>query len=115
MRNLLLLILFPLLLIGYNEDNADKRKPSVNTGTAAEVIGCAPNITEADSTTAGKFMIALPGWGKHHYTISTKSDSAQFYFNQGLSLYYSYHYREANASFKEAARLDPACAVAYWG
>jgi tetratricopeptide (TPR) repeat protein len=67
------------------------------------------------SAAGEKMMIVLPGWGRHHYGISTKSDSAQFYFNQGLSMYYSYHWREANASFKEAARFDPKCAMAIWG
>ena len=57
----------------------------------------------------------LPGWGHHHYPISTKSDSAQLYFDQGLSMYYSYHPDEAEASFRESAKLDPKCAMAYWG
>jgi tetratricopeptide (TPR) repeat protein len=63
----------------------------------------------------GKFITVLPGWGKHQYPITTRSDSAQVYFNQGLSLYYSFHLRQALASFKEAARFDNAAAMAYWG
>ena len=63
----------------------------------------------------GKFITLLPGWGNHSYTITTNSDSAQIYFNQGLTMYYSYHSREAIASFKEAARFDSSCAMAYWG
>lgn len=63
----------------------------------------------------GKFMIPLPGWGNYSYKISTTSDSAQFYFDQGLTMYYSYHMKEAMASFKEAARLDPTCPMAWWG
>ncbi|QKZ14274.1 hypothetical protein [Spirosoma sp. KUDC1026] len=64
---------------------------------------------------SGKFMVALPGWGDYTYKITTTQDSAQFYFNQGLAMYYSYHMKEAMASFKEAARMDPACPMAYWG
>ncbi|AKD58697.1 hypothetical protein SD10_21160 [Spirosoma radiotolerans] len=63
----------------------------------------------------GKFIVPLPGWGNHSYKITTSSDSAQFYFDQGLTMYYSYHMKEAMASFKEAARLDPACPMAFWG
>jgi tetratricopeptide (TPR) repeat protein len=63
----------------------------------------------------GKYVVALPGWGNYHYAITTGNDSAQFYFNQGLSMYYSYHMKEATASFREAARFDPGCAMAYWG
>ncbi|WP_426670117.1 hypothetical protein ACPPVU_02505 [Mucilaginibacter sp. McL0603] len=63
----------------------------------------------------GKFIPVLPGWGHHHYQVNTKSDSAQLYFDQGLAFYYSYHFTEAQASFKEAARFDPNCTMAYWG
>ena len=63
----------------------------------------------------GKFIAPLPGWGHYSYPISTGQDSAQFYFDQGLTLYYSYHMKEAMASFKEAARLDPSCPMTWWG
>lgn len=63
----------------------------------------------------GKFIVPMPGWGKYSYTITTTSDSAQFYFDQGLTMYYSYHMKEAMASFREAARLDPECPMAWWG
>ncbi|GGB82439.1 hypothetical protein [Dyadobacter sediminis] len=63
----------------------------------------------------GKFVTELPGWGKYAYPVSTSKDSAQFYFNQGLNLYYSYHMKEALASFREAARIDPGCSMAFWG
>ena len=79
-------------------------------------IGCGPGIDEnfyADES--GKFITVLPGWGNHSYRITTQNDSAQIYFNQGLSMYYSYHAREAIASFKEAAKFDSSCAMVYWG
>lgn len=79
------------------------------------IIGCAPsdaNLTAGDN---GKFINPLPGLGKHVYSISTRNDSTQFYFNQGINFYYSYHLREALASFKEAARFDTSAAMAYWG
>jgi tetratricopeptide (TPR) repeat protein len=70
------------------------------------------NIETADN---GKFMMLLPDWGDYSYQISTTNDSAQTYFNQGLTMYYSYHMKEALASFKEAAKFDPNCAMTYWG
>lgn len=82
---------------------------------SSAAIGCAPG-TEGDFVVSnGKFIPVMPGWGNHAYAITTGSDSAQFYFNQGLTFYYSYHAREAVASFKEAARFDSSCAMAYWG
>lgn len=63
----------------------------------------------------GKFVIPLPGSGKYAYKISTTNDSAQFYFNQGLTMYYSYHMKEALASFMESSRFDPNHPMPYWG
>ncbi len=53
--------------------------------------------------------------GKYGMKISTNIDRAQLFFNQGLNLYYGFNHLEAYRSFKEAARLDPDCAMAYWG
>ena len=115
MRISFLFVVLPFLLFTLLMDNSSRNQFASNSVTKNEVLGCAPgsdgNVAPAD----GRFMIALPGWGKHHYSISTKVDSAQFYFDQGLNMYYSYHWREANASFKEAARFDPESAMAYWG
>ena len=53
--------------------------------------------------------------GDYSYTISTSNERAQYFFNQGLTLYYGFNHYEAYRSFKEAARLDPQCAMAFWG
>ncbi|MEJ0106911.1 MAG: hypothetical protein WDO19_32145 [Bacteroidota bacterium] len=80
------------------------------------IIGCSPGANEnVYAGEDGKFITLLPGWGNHSYRITTRNDSAQIYFNQGLSMYYSYHAREAVASFKEAAKFDSSCAMIYWG
>ena len=115
MKSAVLFILLPFLLVGFFSAGPGKHSELPGTAANPGVIGCAPDLVATDSATDGKLMIALPGWGKHQYAISTKKDSAQFYFNQGLNMYYSYHSREANASFKEAARFDPECAMVYWG
>jgi tetratricopeptide (TPR) repeat protein len=57
----------------------------------------------------------LTGWGSHRWKISTGSDSTQFYFNQGINLYYAFHTLEARASFAKAIRFDSSCAMAYFG
>ena len=80
----------------------------------ATSIGCAPTADNFPLNASGKYIHVLPGWKRHHYPISTISDSAQFYFDQGMTMYYSYHAPEAIASFKEAARFDTASAMLYW-
>jgi tetratricopeptide (TPR) repeat protein len=53
--------------------------------------------------------------GNHEYTVSTKNQRAQLYFNQGLKLAYAFNHAEAHRSFLEAARLDPKSPMFYWG
>lgn len=53
--------------------------------------------------------------GNLQHTITTRSAQAQVFFNQGLRLIYGFNHYEAHRSFMEAARLDPTCAMAYWG
>lgn len=53
--------------------------------------------------------------GNYHYPISTANPLAQRYFDQGLILAYGFNHTEAGRSFREAARLDPNCAMCYWG
>ncbi|HSH45455.1 MAG TPA: hypothetical protein VK966_06350, partial [Longimicrobiales bacterium] len=45
----------------------------------------------------------------------TTSAAAQRYFDQGMRLYYAFNHAEAIRAFDEAARLDPECAMCYWG
>jgi tetratricopeptide (TPR) repeat protein len=45
----------------------------------------------------------------------TATPLAQKYFDQGLRLYYGFNHEEAIRAFSEAARLDPRCAMAWWG
>ncbi len=53
--------------------------------------------------------------GKYGMKVSTGNTRAQKFFNQGINLYYGFNHFEAYRSFKEVARLDPDCAMAYWG
>jgi len=47
--------------------------------------------------------------------ITTRSEQARRYFNQGLVLTYGFNHAGAVRSFREAQRLDPACAMCWWG
>lgn len=79
------------------------------------VVGCGPASAEEISFDAERKMVPLPGWGRYNWKVEAANDSAQFYFNQGLNMFYSFHTQEANASFLEAQRHDPNCAMAFWG
>ena len=53
--------------------------------------------------------------GALHHPISTGSDLAQQYFDQGLRLVYAFNHEEAIRSFEEAAKQDPNAPMPYWG
>ena len=53
--------------------------------------------------------------GTYAFKVTTRSARAQLFINQGLNLAYGFNHPEAGRAFAEAARLDPSCAIAYWG
>jgi tetratricopeptide (TPR) repeat protein len=55
------------------------------------------------------------GYGDHHHPITTKNPKTQAYFDQGVRLLFAFNHAEAIRSFREAARLDPDCAMCWWG
>ena len=55
------------------------------------------------------------GLGEIHFPIATSSPTAQRYFDQGLAFAYGFNHAAAIASFREAQRLDPDCALCFWG
>ena len=57
----------------------------------------------------------LTGLGSHEWQVTTAVPRAQQFFNQGLRLLYAFNHPEAQRAFREAARLDPKLAMAFWG
>jgi len=51
----------------------------------------------------------------YSYRITTASPGAQRWFDQGLRLVYAFNHNEAQRAFREAVRLDPSCAMCFWG
>jgi tetratricopeptide (TPR) repeat protein len=85
----------------------------VMLGIALSVlVGCAGRRgPDAETPQA----ILFDNLGTHHHAVTTRSPEAQRYFDQGLRLMYGFNHDEATKAFQEAARLDPDCAMAYWG
>lgn len=66
-------------------------------------------------TNDSELAVLVDGLGTYSRPISTKSDLAQKFFDQGLRLVYGYYSPEATASFREALRHDPENPMLYWG
>ncbi len=78
------------------------------------IVRCSPDWESLKDWIEEADIPPIPGAGNHKFKISTTSDSAQFYFNQGINMYYSFHIIESMASFKKAANFDPGCAMLQW-
>jgi hypothetical protein len=55
------------------------------------------------------------GLGTHRHRITTRNRRTQALFDQGVRLLFGFNHAEAIRSFREAARLDPRCAMCWWG
>jgi tetratricopeptide (TPR) repeat protein len=96
------------------------RNPFITLGLSLLLAGSAvlaqrTGDTANKASAEGKLAVLIEGLGSYHRPITTPSAVAQRYFDQGLLFVYGYYFSEALASFQEAARLDPACPMVYWG
>jgi tetratricopeptide (TPR) repeat protein len=74
-----------------------------------------PSAQAAQTSATGAIAPRLQNLGSHTFPVSTRNRDAQTFMNQGLNLAYAFNHAEARRSFREAARLDPELAMAYWG
>jgi peroxiredoxin/cytochrome c-type biogenesis protein CcmH/NrfG len=57
----------------------------------------------------------MEGIGKTHLPITAANPEVQQWFDQGHTLLHSFWYYEAERAFRWALKLDPECAMCYWG
>ncbi|MGD2084073.1 MAG: hypothetical protein PVF91_14010 [Chromatiales bacterium] len=72
-------------------------------------------LSEAAQKHAGTSPPLFDNLGSHGFPVTTASERAQRFFDQGLALGYAFNHPEALRAFREARRLDPGCAMCYWG
>src|SRR6266478_4370854 len=93
--------------------------------TARSVLRLAQTRTEVPPaeikavTPAPAFADSEPplweGLGPLTYKIATANAEAQAYFDQGLRLAYAFNHDEAQRAFRKAQKVDPNCAMCFWG
>jgi tetratricopeptide (TPR) repeat protein len=76
------------------------------------LVGCSARPSQH---TASQKAPLYNNLGTHHHRISTSSPEAQQYFDQGFTLSYAFNHAEAIRAFRQAAALDPSCAMCDWG
>ena len=87
------------------------------TGCAAQGPDTAQSATHGAHAQSGDGArpVLYDTLGSYSYKITTNSAEAQRWFDQGLRLVYGFNHHEAQRAFREAARLDPLCAMCFWG
>lgn len=81
---------------------------------AIALLSFAGNPIEARESIADDTKM-YQGFGDYKRDISTQSQEAQAWFNQGIQLLYGFNHDEAIRSFHAAAGLDPSAAMPWWG
>ncbi len=118
MRTLLLITTAALIAFVLFSFRTNELKKNIAIDLTAykkkNTIRCSPDWNELKDWLEETSIPPIPGAGIYKWKISTKSDSAQFYFNQGINMYYSFHIIEAMASFKKAARFDENSPMLHW-
>ena len=57
----------------------------------------------------------MDGVGESHFPITSANPEVQQWFDQGNTLLHGFWPFEAERSFRWCVKLDPDCAMAYWG
>ena len=82
---------------------------------AVVLAGCVQQPKDSPPLESNVHAILVPGSGSYSRPISTDSEQAQLFFDQGLRFAWGFFFPESIASYQEAARLDPTHPMPYWG
>ncbi len=113
--NRTLLLLGVLILSVSCKKNTNDQKELIIQSPPASKYACVPQITDTEWYKKDNIAPLLEGLDAINYPISTKDTLVQRYFNQGMVLAYGFNHAEAARSFYYATKLDPNCAMAFWG
>ncbi len=103
--SLRILLLTSLAVLPLAGDCAEDDDPAFGHSVHGEVFNKGPR----------QAAVLIPDTGNIHFEITTSSPEAQQFFDQGLGQLHGFWDFEAERSFRQAAAIDPDCAVAYWG
>ena len=79
-----------------------------------QLILCAALPVVATLAVAAPLPV-LTGLSSYTRKVTTSSAAAQRYFDQGVAFTHGFDHERAIESFQEAVKLDPQCAMAWWG
>ncbi len=75
-------------------------------------LGCASHRGKAADATPARLFTDL---GNYTHPVTTDDPLAQRWFDQGLRLAYGFNHAEGQLAFEECTKVDPECAMCWWG
>jgi tetratricopeptide (TPR) repeat protein len=100
---------YPLLRLAQATTGEVPRKKSEISPAAPSAAKNVPGAASADEPPL------MPGLGTTTIKVTTSKVLAQKYFDQGYRLGWGFNHAEALRAFRTAQRLDPRCAMCFWG
>ena len=101
------------------EKAVDTKAVDASTGNPAESNAAIPegHSLHGEVFNEGPRQAAylMDGMGLVQFPLTTSNDDARKFVQQGVAQLHGFWYFESERSFRQAAMLDPDCAIAYWG
>src|SRR5579864_3938909 len=95
----------------------EPNKPTASASEANPAVPAAGHSLHGEAFNDGPRQKAYlkEGQGKVDFPVTTAKPDAQAFVTQGVAQLHTFYYFEAERSFRQAALIDPDCAMAYWG
>ncbi|MBC8289383.1 MAG: redoxin domain-containing protein [Planctomycetes bacterium] len=97
------------------EKPADVKADEAKTGEAKAPAAGHSNHGEIFNEGPRQKAYLMGSTGKIDFPVTSKVENVKEFINQGVGQLHGFWYFEAERSFRQAAALDPDCAIAYWG
>lgn len=108
-------LLFFIIISGCSQKETSNSTTETRLDIQQKIAFCAPVLSDKAWFDADNKAPILDGLDVLNFPITTSDELAQVYFNQGLILAFGFNHAEAARSFYYATKLDPDCAMAFWG
>ena len=96
----------------------EPQKPTASASESNPSLPAAGHSIHGEAFSEGprQKAVLLAGQGDAvRFPASTSHPEAQKFIDQGVAQLHTFYYLEAERSFRQAAKIDPNCAIAYWG
>jgi tetratricopeptide (TPR) repeat protein len=99
---------YPLLRLAQASYDKPRKKSEISPAAPS----AAASVPSAESAAE---PVLMSGLGNATIEVTTSSNLAQQYFDQGYRLGWAFNHDEARRAFRKAQQLDPECAMCFWG